>query len=166
MLFGYVFNITIVSALVNVFLSMKLVNFRTQYIGVLIPLITVGIIFLFLRVPKIHAWGENLLRHVADRIFDQHETFNAVMLLDYIGANSIAQVTLRHIPEEYRGFTLAQTRLRAETGILVMLVEHRGGNTAAAQAETVFEPGDRLTVFGNYRAICSAFHAREHFADE
>ena len=51
MLFGYVFNITIVSALVNVFLSMKLVNFGTQYIGVLIPLVTVGIIFIFLRVP-------------------------------------------------------------------------------------------------------------------
>ena len=25
--------------------------------------------------------------------------------------------------------------------------------------------GDKLTVFGDYRAICKAFHAREHFAD-
>jgi Trk K+ transport system NAD-binding subunit len=119
-----------------------------------------------MRVPKIHAWGDNLLRRAADRIFERKETFNAVMLIDNISSKSIAQVTLRHIPEEYRGVSLAETRLRAETGILVMLVEHRGGNTAAAQAETVFEPGDRLTVFGDYRAICSAFHAREHFADE
>ena len=166
MLFGYVFNITIVSALVNVFLSMKLVNFGTEYIGILIPLVTVGIIFIFLRVPKIHAWGENLLRHVADRIFAQHETFNAVMLLDYIGSNSIAQVTLRHIPEEYRGLNLAETRLRAETGILVMLVEHRGGKIMPAHADTVFEVGDKLTVFGDYSAICKTFHAKEHFADD
>ena len=52
MLFGYVFNITIVSALVNVFLSMKLVNFGTQYIGILIPLVTVGIIFIFCAFPR------------------------------------------------------------------------------------------------------------------
>ena len=166
MLFGYVFNVTIVSALVNVFLSMKLVNFGAEYIGVLIPLFTIGVILVFLRVPKIRAWGENLFRRMADRILDQQETFNAVMLLDYIGTESIVQVTLRHIPEEYRGLSLAETRLRAETGILVMLVEHRGGKTMPAQADSVFEEGDKLTVFGNYSVICKTFHAKEHFADD
>ena len=166
MLFGYVFNVTIVSALVNVFLSMKLVHFGTQYIGVLIPLFTIGVILVFLRVPKIRAWGENLFRRVADRVLDQQETFNAVMLLDYIGSESIVQVTLRHIPDEYLGLSLAETRLRAETGILVMLVEHRGGKTMPAQADTVFEVGDKLTVFGNYSVICKTFHAKEHFADD
>ena len=57
-------------------------------------------------------------------------------------------------------------RLRAETGILVMLVEHQGGKTMAANADTVFEIGDKLTVFGDYQAVCRAFHAREHFADD
>ena len=166
MLFGYVFNVTIVSALVNVFFSMKLVNFGLQYMGILIPLFTISLIFIFLRVPKIHAWGENLLQRFADRIFDQQETFNAVMLLDYIGSETIAQVTLRHIPEEYRGYNLAETRLRAETGILVMLVEHKGGKIMPAHADTVFEVGDKLTVFGDYSTIRKTFHAKEHFADD
>ena len=166
MLFGYVFNITIVSALINVFLSMKLVNFEQQYIGILIPLVTVAVMFTFMRVPKFHAWGENLLRRLADSIFGQQEAFNAVLLLDYIGSEIIAQVTLRHIPEEYRGLSLAETQLRAKTGILVMLVEHQGGKATPANAETVFEIGDKLTVFGNYHAICKTFHAKEHFADD
>ena len=165
MLFGYVFNVTIVSAFVNVFLTMKLVTIERQYIGILIPMGTVAMIFVFMRVPKIHAWGENLLRHLVDQALDRQETFNAVLLLDYIGADSIAQVTLRHIPEEYRGLSLVETRLRAETGILVMLVEHKGGKPMPAQANTVFEIGDKLTVFGNYNMICKSFHAREHFAD-
>ena len=38
MLFGYVFNITIVSALVNVFLSLKLTQIGHYYLGLLIPL--------------------------------------------------------------------------------------------------------------------------------
>ena len=166
MLFGYVFNITIVSAFINVFLSMKVVQVGYQFFSFLIPLGTVALIFVFMRVPKIHAWGDNLLRRLADHIFDRTETFNAVMLIDNISSESIAQITLRHIPEEYRGLTLAQTRLRAETGILVMLVERQGGKPMAARAETVFEVGDKLTVFGDYQTICKAFHAREHFADD
>ena len=35
-----------------------------------------------------------------------------------------------------------------------------------AVADTVFETGDKLTVFGNYQTICKTFHAREHFADD
>ena len=125
MLFGYVFNVTIVSAFINVFLSMKLVQVGYEFLSLLIPLAAVAVIFIFMRVPKIHAWGDNLLRSTADRIFDRQETFNAVML-----------------------------------------VERNGGKPEARQADTVFEPGDKLTVFGDYQTICKTFHAREHFADD
>ncbi len=166
MLFGYVFNVTIVSTFINVFISVKSIQAADQFTGFLIPLGTAALIFIFIRVPKVHAWGENFLRRVADRIFNRKETFNAVMLVDNISSESIAQVTLRHIPEEYLGVTLAGTRLRAETGILVMLVERNGAKPVPAGADTVFEPGDKLTVFGDYQTICKTFHAREHFSDE
>ena len=166
MLFGYVFNITIMSAFINVFLSMKVAQVGYQFIGLLIPLSTAALIFIFMRVPKIHAWGDYQLRRLADRIFNRKETFNAVMLVDNIGTESIVQVTLRHIPEEYENLSLAETKLRAETGILVMLVERGGSKPMAAQADTVFEVGDKLTVFGDYKTICATFHAREHITDD
>ena len=166
MLFGYVFNITIVSAFINVFLSMKLSQVSHQFVGFLIPLGTAALIFVLMRVPKIRAWIDSFLLRLADRIFDRRESFNAVLLVDNIGTESIARVKLRHIPEEYKGLTLAETRLRAETGIMVMLVERNGEKPAAAHANTVFEEGDSLTVFGNYNMICKSFHARQHFADE
>ena len=166
MLFGYVFNVTIVTAFINVFLSMKVIQVGHELFGFLIPLGTVALIFIFMRVPKVHAWGNNQFRRLADRIFTRRETFNAVMLIDNISTESIAQVTLRHIPEKYQGVSLAETGLRAETGILVMLVERKGGKPMPAHAETVFEAGDKLTVFGDYQTICRTFHAREHFADD
>ena len=166
MLFGYAFNVTIVSAFINVIISMSDSQAEHRIVGLLIPLGTVALIFACMRVPAIHAWGENTLRRLADRVFDRKETFNAVLLVDYIGSESIAQVTLRHIPEEYKEKTLAETSLRADTGILVMLVERNGSKPMPAQADTVFEPGDKLTVFGNYKTICKTFHAREHFADD
>ena len=165
MLFGYVFNITIVSAFINVFLSLKQSQIEHLYIGILSPLIAVAIIFVFMRVPRIRAWGDGVLQRVADRIVGRTDSFNTVMLLDYIGSDSIALVTLKHIPEEYRGIPLSETKLKAETGILVMLTEKPGKKAVPAGADTVFEIGDQLTVFGDYAVICKAFHARERFTD-
>lgn len=165
MLFGYVFNVTIVSAFVNVFVSLKQSQIEHFYLGVLIPLAAAAIIFIFMRIPGIHAWGEGLLQKIADRIIGRTDTFNSVMLLDYIGADTIAQVTLHSIPEKYQSVTLAGTNLKAETGILVMLVEHPGEKPVAAGANTVFQVGDKITVFGSYSVICKSFHARERFLD-
>ena len=165
MLFGYVFNITIISAFINVFFSLKVNQVEHFFAGILIPLSAVAVIFLFMRVSRIRSWGDHLLQQIADRFFVREETFNSILLLDYIGSDSIAQVTLKHIPEEYHGVSLSETGLRANTGILVMVVEHPGKKAEPARAETVFKKGDTLTVFGEYATICKAFHARERFAD-
>ena len=165
MLFGYVFNITIVSAFVNVFFSLKVTQVE-NYLGVvLIPLAAVAIIFVFIRVPVIRAWGERLLETLADRLI-RGEGGNSVVPLDYIGKDSIALVTLKYIPEEYQDMPLSRTGLRADTGILVMLVENGAGKAAAAGPDTVFHVGDKLTVFGDYATICRTFHARERFSDQ
>ena len=166
MLFGYVFNITIVSAFVNVFFSLKVAQVENYLLVVLIPLAAVAIIFVFMRVPAVRAWGSAVLEKLADRMIRDEGGSNIVMPLDYIGKNSIALVTLKHIPEEYQNLPLSRTGLRAETGILVMLVDTGGGKVAAAGADTVFHLGDKLTVFGDYATICRAFHARERFSDE
>jgi hypothetical protein len=165
MLFGYVFNITIVSAFVNVFFSLKVTQVENYLLGVLIPLGVIVIIFIFIRVPSIHSSVERLLEKVANRLI-RAEGGNTVTLLDYIGKDSIALVTLNHIPEEYQNVPLSRTGLRADTGILVMLVEDSGGGKAeAAGADTVFHVGDKLTVFGDYTTICRTFHARERFTE-
>ncbi len=165
MLFGYVFNVTIVSAFINVFLSLKISQVEHYYFGILIPLIVITIIFVFMRVPAVRAWGDGVLQKIADRIIGRTDSFNSVMLLDYIGTDSIALLTINNIPEEYRGLSLSETGLKADTGILIMLVEKPGKKPEAARADTVFEVGDKLTVFGNYSKICKSFHARERFSD-
>ena len=165
MLFGYVFNITIVTAFINVFLSLKLTQVENYLLAMPIPLIAIIVIFIFIRVPVIRAWGDRLLQRLAGRIVHS-DAGNTVMPLDYIGEDSIALVTLRVIPEEYQDVPLAQTGLRADTGIMVMLVEPPGKKAEPAVAETVFHPGDKLTVFGDYATICRTFHARERFTED
>ena len=163
MLFGYVFNITIVSMMINVFLSIKL-NDMSNLFSVLIPFLAAAIIIVFMRVPKVRAWGDRVIERLAGRLAHR-ESVNSVLLLDYLGEDSIVQVTLVSVPEPFRETPLAKTGLRAEHNLMVMLIEKPGKKAVPAGAKTVMESGDKLTVFGDYKTISAVFEAKERFAD-
>ena len=165
MLFGYVFNLTIVSAFINVFFSLKVSELAADIISSIIPLSVVLFILAFIRVPKVRAWGDRLIEKLAGRIIHK-DTANTVWLMDYIGEETIAQVTLYEVPEELKGVPLSASGLKTEQNILVMLVEPKGGKAEPAGADTVFQPEDKLTVFGNYVAISRVFRARERFNEQ
>ena len=46
-----------------------------------------------------------------------------------------------------------------------MLVERGGRKAEAPDGYTVFQKGDKLTVFGDIKTICRAFQAREQFIE-
>ncbi|MBQ2110237.1 MAG: TrkA C-terminal domain-containing protein [Clostridia bacterium] len=163
MLFGYVFNITVVSAFINVFLSLKASQVGGYIAGILIPLVTVAVLIIVTRIPAVKAWIENLVRKVAGRLSND-KSVNTVMLIDHIGRGCIAQVALVNVPAELDGVPLFRSGLKEEKGILVMLVEDRTGKIEAPHRDTVFTSGDKLTVFGDYADICRTFDAKEHFA--
>ena len=162
MLFGYAFNITIVSAFINVFLSLKIAQIGSAFTGMLIPLAVIVFIFVFTRIPAVHSWGDRLIERLAGRIVHRGSV-NTVMLIDYIGQESIALVTLQQVPEPYDGVPLSQTGLKSGENILVLHVERNDGKAVPATANTVFIPGDKLTIFGNYKTICRVFNAKESF---
>lgn len=164
-LFGYVFNLTIVTAFINVFVQLRMSEAEHEMLGVLIPLAPLIFIFICMRIPAVRAWCDERLARVADRFFGR-EDGNTVMLLDYIGKNAIAQVKIRDIPAEFKGKPLSESGLRENEGLLVMLVEHPGGEPEPASGHTVIEEGDKLTVFGSYAVIGRAFNAKERFADD
>lgn len=164
MLFGYVFNITIVTAFINIFLSLKVTQVEHVFQGILLPMAVVVLVFTALRMPGVRAWLDNLLARLAGKVLRQGQE-NAVLLIDYIGQDSIAQVMVRHVPEYLQDVTLAESGLRAKENLLVMLVERGGKKPAPPTAVTVFRNGDKLTVFGDYRTICRAFEARESFEE-
>lgn len=165
MLFGYVFNITIVSTFINVFISMKQAQAGEYLLGILVPIAEAALIVSLVRVPRIRGWLERRLERLVNRFFRADHS-NYAMIVDYIGEETIAVVTLMNVPETMRDRTLAELNLRREQSILVLLVEKPGQKAAPAGAETVFDAGDKLTVFGDYARIREVFEAREQFDDQ
>ena len=78
MLFGYVFNITIVSMLINVFLSLKVTELSNLF-SVLIPILAAAIIIIFMRVPKVRAWGDRIIERLASRFTRNGKTTVVIM---------------------------------------------------------------------------------------
>ena len=165
MLFGYVFNITIVTAFINVFMSLKIADLAAHVLGFLIPVLAIVVIIVFIRVPAVRAWGDRFFEKLAGRIVRQ-DAANTVLLLDYIGKDSIVQVSMQQVPECLQGKTLSQSGLRTEHNILVMFVEGTGGKAIPVTGDMEFWAGDKLTVFGNYKEIGRVFEARERFTDD
>ena len=164
MLFGYVFNITIVSMLINVLVSIDL-DKASNLFSVLIPILAAAVIILFMRVPKVRAWGDHIIERLAGRV-TRTNGVNTLFLLDYLGEDSIAQVTLVEVPEAFREKTLARINFRAEHDLMVMLIEKPGKKAVPAGAKTVMEAGDKLTVFGDYKKIAAVFEAEERFSED
>ncbi|MBR2831423.1 MAG: hypothetical protein IKE57_00675 [Oscillospiraceae bacterium] len=164
MLFGYVFNITVVSAFINIFLSLKRAQVTQYLLTFLVPLALAVFVVIFIRVPAVRSRIDRVLQRLADR-FIFRDSCNTALLLDYIGDETIVQITLRQVPEALRDVPLAASGLKNGESILVMLVERPGEKAAPAEADTVFRTGDKLTVFGDYRTICRVFCAGERFSD-
>ena len=131
MLFGYVFNITIVSAFINVFFSLKVSELAADLVSSLIPLLVILFILAFMRFPVIRAWGDRLIEKLAGRIVHR-DIANTILLMDYIGQETIAQVTLREVPEDLQGKALSESGLKENHNILVMLVETDGSKAQPA----------------------------------
>ena len=164
-LFGFVFNITIVSVLINVFMSLNEARIGSTFFGILVPLAAVAAVLILSKTRRVRKWLDRRIETTADRLAGDSER-NSILIVDEIGTDCIAQVLLKTVPEAYRDKPLAEMDLKREKNILVLLVERKDTKPTTASARTVFLSGDRLIVFGHYDTICTAFCAREKLGDD
>ena len=162
MLFGYVFNISVVSAFISVFLSLKTEQFGGYIGSILIPLGAVSVVFIITRIKPVRGFINSKIEKFAGNIV-KSRTVNTVTLIDHIGKGTIAQITLNEVPSFLSDTPLCETGIKENMNILVMLVEHSDMTIEAPSAKTIFVKGDKLTVFGDYKSICRNFNARERF---
>lgn len=162
MLFGYVFNISVVSAFINVFMSLKITQVGQYILGIIIPLGVAALLVIIMRIPAVRSFGSSLILKAVGNI-THTETMNSVMIIDHIGQGCIAQVHIRAVPEALSGKKLFESRIKEDHNILIMLIEDKLGRVEPPHKDTVFNEGEKLTVFGDYQNICRVFEAKEHF---
>jgi len=157
MLFGYAFTVTIVSSVINIFLAIKLNDFTHFLIQWTIPIIALVIGVLIMRSMRIKQWFDSLIEKQASKRL--HSDKNNVQVLDTYADRVIARVYLRHVPENLRETAMAQTGLREENDLLIMLQKSDNEETKIADGNTILKDGDTLIAFGAYDTLCHVFEA-------
>jgi len=164
MLFGYVFNITFVSAVINVFVSMGLRTLKGSLLSMLIPAAAVAAVVILTRTPRFRTWLDQRIEAAADRI-SKDKTTNHLTRVDEYGPQTIARIRLRTVPEPLRDKTLSQMDLK-HRNLLVLAVTHPDGRHENPTAQTSFHQQDQVTVCGDFQEICQVFEAKERFTDD
>lgn len=160
MLFGYAFTVTIMSALVNVFLSFNSLELQMIWWELSLPLLTLIIIELIGKHPWVKRQLNKYIEKFAEKIMFGNNA-NRIFLLDYAGKNAIAEVHIKKVPKEFENISLRHSGLRENHRVLVILLERTGREAEKVRADDIFRDGDRLIVCGNYASICKAFEADE-----
>ncbi|MFI3253399.1 MAG: hypothetical protein R3Y63_03555 [Eubacteriales bacterium] len=160
MVFGYAFSVTIMSALVNVFVSLNQFELQHVWWQLSIPLVLLLVVEMLGRNKTASRFINKRIEAVAEKLV--HGNYeNRILLLDHIGHNAIVEVNLRKVPEEFSNKMLRDSCIGDKYGILVILLERAGRQPDKVHAEDYFREGDRLIVCGKYQNICKALGGGE-----
>ena len=165
MMFGYVFNITFVSAFVNIFLTLKQSEITDIYMDIAVPIGILLILIIILRIPKVRELMDNLIKEIIEKLH-KNKNYNPLTLIENIEGKSIVSVKLNRIPEQLENKTLLDSGLKNKHNIIVLLIETKNREINDVHADTVMKTGDTVTMYGDYHKICKVFNAKELYADE
>jgi len=156
MLFGYAFTVTILSAMVNVFMSIKTPDLESLFTAVPI-LLSILLIFFFVRKSSFfHTRFDSWVERVGNQMMFGKNA-NEILLVEEYGKTVVAHVYLHTVPEILKEVTLAQSRILPEHHVMVMMVKPPEGEAKQANAHTILHENDTIMVMGDRKVIREIF---------
>ncbi len=156
MLFGYIFSITIVSAFINLILSLP-ADAAHEVVPVLVVVSAVFVAFLVIkRIPAVKN-ALNAKLEKAGRKLIYGKQGNTIIYLDEFRRGALVKVELKTVPDALAGKTLGQMQLKEGHGIHIVLVEDAEEAQIQVDDATVLKEGWSIVVFGPFQDIQKVF---------
>lgn len=156
MLCGHAFSVVIVSVLVNLFLSLNRAELRGLVFPTLILLAVMAVILLIMYLKPVRVWFDKRIERISTR-FIYGQSQNALMLVDIYRKQAMVEVLMDTIPESLANVSLAESRLKEDYDIQLLLIIRHGEPVEPLNGQTVLLSGDVLLLFGNYKNIRAVF---------
>ncbi|PIE52190.1 hypothetical protein CSA37_08055 [Candidatus Fermentibacteria bacterium] len=159
MMFGYSFTVTIVSAVVNIFLQ-----FRHTVAGgavAFFPLIILVVLISWIVKKKRLASKlvENIIGKLAKRYMYKQNT-NPIIIIDEYSNLIIAKVYIIILPDELNNKDLQTSKIKQLYGINVLAVKTNEGEIFP-NASTIINIGDIIVVMGEEKNIRNLFELND-----
>lgn len=165
MLFGFLLNIAVISVLVNVILTLGQAESADiwKFLGV------VGAFFVLLVLISKIKPIDQLMQRIAKAIavkFLYGKNINVIEVLDHYKENSIAEISVKYVPEILEGKTLHQSPIKNEFGIQILAIQRGRDVKAQVGGDDVVKKGDLVVAYGKIRNIRRVFMQEKITQDE
>lgn len=159
MIFGHIFNVAIVSLLVNVIMSFS----KDGSVNIM-PAITYFIVFLvlvyiFKRLPFVRIAFDKIVKRLANKIMFNKNS-NPLLILDNFNGFVIAEVKIVEVPEKLKNKTLLESGLSKKHGIRVLTIKRNDQTIGNITKDEIVISNDRLIIFGPLMSIIEVFKQR------
>ena len=160
MLFSYIFNVSIVSIIVNLFVSTP--NTNIQEIRVCIFLVLVNLIFMIIisKFQPAKRAIESITTKLAHKKYNSND--NLVTVYDTYGKNVIAEVELKQLNNNMKNKSIQDFGLRSNYNVQLLIVKRNDEIISDVKSSTIIENNDILVVFGKLKDIHNAFGHQHH----
>ena len=155
MLFSYIFNISIVSIIVNLFASTSNTNITEVKICILLVVINLMIMLIIGKFQPIRKFIDAVTTKLAHRKYSTAE--NYITVYDTYGKKVVAEVDIRHLNEDIEGLSIKEFGLKSNYHIQLLIIKREEEIISEITPDTVINNNDILIVFGKLHDIKRLF---------
>ena len=154
-LFSYIFNISIVTTIVNVFISYSPqdTNLLEFEIGAGLTAINILLLIGLNKSTRIRRIFDNLAIKIATRA--EKKRINPISVYDYYGSTVIAEVKILQLNNKLT--KINTERLKKEFNIQLLVIKRGNETISEIEPDVLIEKNDVLLVFGNLKQIKKLF---------
>ena len=153
MLFSYIFNISIVSTLVNIIISSAGPAINELIIGIVLTIINFLIIALLNKSTKVKSKLENLIKKIATNVRKKRK--NPISVYDTLGDKVIAEINVLKINNNMNNINTE--KLKEKYYIQVLVIKRGEQVISSIEPNITINYNDIVIVFGKMRNIKKIF---------
>lgn len=148
-LFSYLFNITIVSTIINLFISTSNVTAEELIIGVILTLTNIILLIILNKATRVRKFFDMIIRNIEIKRMEKRK--NPMSIYDRYGDKVIAEVVLIKMNNKLKNTNVM--KINKEYGIQIPVIK-RGEEIISNLNEKInLKEGDVLLVFGAEKLI-------------
>lgn len=152
-LFSYIFNISIVSTIVNLFISTNDTSINEFLIGIILTIFNIILLIGLNKSTRIRRVFDNMILKIEKR--KKRKKINQISIYDYYGNKVIAEVNITDLHDKIINLNIEKIKELYDIQILVV----KRGSNIISEIDNNFkiQEKDILLVFGNYKNIKRLF---------
>ncbi|MEQ8198665.1 MAG: TrkA C-terminal domain-containing protein [Clostridiaceae bacterium] len=159
MLFGTIFNVAVVSLLVNAVMSFsKNEDFNVLY-ATLYLLFFLVFITLIKKAPFFRVTFDKIVKRIATKVIFSKKA-NPMLILDNFHGFVIVQIKVIDVPAKLNNKTLLESRISKDYGIRILTIRRDDRTIGDVSKDEVIKQNDRLMIYGPLSHIINVFEQR------